>query len=73
MNTYDDAVSARDSAWQDHADQAASKVTVTLGGRRVRLAKSGGFSIGRHAGCGRLLVATDGAGGRTGVRLPRCR
>src|SRR5205823_12706258 len=33
MNTYDDGVGARDSAWQDRADQAASRVVLTLGGR----------------------------------------
>jgi hyaluronoglucosaminidase len=73
MSTYLGAVSARDSAWQDHSDQAASHVTLTVGGKRVKLSKSGRFRIARRTGCGRLLIATDGAGGRTGLRLPRCR
>jgi hypothetical protein len=72
MNTVLDAVSARDGAWQGRADAAARRVTVTVGGRRVTLSASGGFSIARRTGCGRLLVATDGAGGRTARRLARC-
>jgi hypothetical protein len=73
MDLYLDAVDSRDSAWQDHSDQAASRVTLTLRGRRVRLSPSGAFRLKRRMACGRLLVATDGAGGRTAVRLRRCR
>jgi hyaluronoglucosaminidase len=72
MNTFVDAVGARDDAWQARADAAASRVTVTVGGRRVPLSPSGGFTIALRTGCGRLLVATDGAGGRTARRLARC-
>jgi len=72
MNTYLDAVGARDSSWQDRADQAASRVVVTVGRRRVRLSRSGQFEVRRRSGCGHLVVATDGAGGRTALRLPRC-
>ena len=73
MNVYLDAVGERDGAWQPRAGAAASGVTVTLAGRRVALSKTGAFRLARAAACGRLLVARDGAGGRTAVRLPRCR
>lgn len=73
MNVYLDAVDARDQAWQGRADAAASRVVVTVGGRRVPLSRSGAFRIAPRKGCGRLLLATDGAGGRNGTRLPRCR
>ena len=64
---------ANDGAWQDRADQAASRVVVRVGRKRVPLSRSGAFRIGRRAGCGRLVVATDGAGGRTALRLAPCR
>jgi hyaluronoglucosaminidase len=72
MNVYLDAVETLDAAWQGRADEAAASVTVTVRGRRVRLGPSGAFRLGR-ASCGRVVVATDGAGGRTAVRAPRCR
>jgi hyaluronoglucosaminidase len=72
MNTFLDAVDTRDTAWQDRASAAASRVTVTIGGAPVILSRSGAFSVARRDGCGRLLRATDGAGGRTAVRLARC-
>jgi hyaluronoglucosaminidase len=68
MNTFLDEVAARDSAWQGRADEASSRVRVTVDGRRVRLSPSGAFRLRRRA-CGRLVVATDGAGGRVGQRL----
>ena len=71
MNVFTDRVDALDSSWQDRADQASSSVKVTIGGRRVRLSRKGAFRLGRRA-CGRMLVATDGAGGRTAFRIPRC-
>lgn len=71
MDGYLDAVESLDSAWQARADQAASGVTVTFAGKRVKLSSSGAFRLGRSA-CGRRLVATDGAGGRTALRVPRC-
>ncbi|MEA2353781.1 MAG: hyaluronoglucosaminidase [Thermoleophilaceae bacterium] len=73
MNGYLDAVDARDGDWQPHADAAASRVVVTLAGKRVPLSASGAFRLARHSACGRRLLATDGAGGRTAVRLPPCR
>ncbi|TMM09370.1 MAG: hypothetical protein E6G00_10515 [Actinobacteria bacterium] len=72
MNVFTDRVDALDSSWQDRADAAASSVIVTVRGRRVRLSRRGAFRLGRRA-CGALVVATDGAGGRTGLRLGRCR
>jgi hyaluronoglucosaminidase len=71
MNTYLDAVAALDSAWQGRAEQASESVAVTVGGRRVRLKEGGAFRLGRRW-CGRRVVAVDGAGGRTALRLPRC-
>lgn len=71
MNVFTDRVDEIDSAWTGNADRAASSVSVTVGGRRIHLTPSGAFRIGRRA-CGKLLVATDGAGGRTGLRLSRC-
>jgi hyaluronoglucosaminidase len=72
MDVYLDAVEARDGDWQPRAGNAASRVTLTLDGKRVALSRSGAFRLARRAACGRLLVATDGAGGRTAVRLPVC-
>ncbi len=71
MNGYLDAVAALDSAWQGRAGDAAAGVTVTVAGRAVRLSASGAFRL-RRRWCGRLVVATDGAGGRTALRAPRC-
>jgi hypothetical protein len=68
MNTFLDEVAARDSAWQGRAGDAARRVRVTVGSRRVRLSPSGAFRLRRRA-CGRRVVATDGAGGRTAQRL----
>lgn len=71
MNAYLDKVEALDSAWQQRADEASASVTVTAGGRRVKLSPSGAFRLSRRF-CGRRVVATDGAGGRTALRVPRC-
>jgi hyaluronoglucosaminidase len=71
MNVYLDAVEALDSAWQGRANEASSSVAVTVGGRPVTVRESGAFRLRRPA-CGRRVVATDGAGGRTALRLPRC-
>ncbi|MEA2398225.1 MAG: hypothetical protein QOK25_1781, partial [Thermoleophilaceae bacterium] len=73
MDAYLDQVDSLDSAWQQHASTAASGVTVKVGGRPVRLTPSGAFRLGRGSACGRLLVATDGAGGRSARRLGGCR
>jgi hypothetical protein len=71
MDTYFDRVDELDAAWQERAERAASGVTLTLNGRRVRLRSDGAFNMGRGA-CGRLLIATDGAGGATAKRVPKC-
>ena len=72
MDVWFDRVDALDSEWRSRADEAASGVTLTLRGRPVALADDGSFRLGRRA-CGRMLTATDGAGGVTSRRLPRCR
>ena len=72
MNVFTDRIDALDSDWQGRADAASSSVRVTVGGRPVRLTASGTFGFGRR-GCGKLVVATDGAGGRTAIRLRPCR
>jgi hypothetical protein len=71
MDAFIDQVSARDSAWQDHAGDAAGSVEVTLDGRPVALRPDGRFRLRRFP-CGGRLEARDGAGGLTAVRL-RCR
>jgi hyaluronoglucosaminidase len=63
-------VVARTAAWTEQAPAAASGVTVTLDGHAVTLRGDGAFSVAVPARSGRHeLVATDGAGGRTGVRV----
>jgi hyaluronoglucosaminidase len=71
MDAFLDRATALDRAWQGHDDEAASQVTVTLDGARVGTSPSGRFTLDRSA-CGRELVATDGAGGRTELRLADC-
>ncbi len=71
MDAFVDQISARDAAWQDQADEAAASVEVTLDRRPVTVADDGKFHIRRFP-CGSRLVARDGAGGLTSVRL-RCR
>ena len=72
MDGFFDRVDELDAAWQERADRAAASVTLALNGRRVALSENGTFTLGRRA-CGRLLIATDGAGERTSARVPRCR
>jgi len=50
------------------AERAAASVALALDGVPVPLDSEGRFTLGRDA-CGRVLVATDGAGGRSGLRL----
>ncbi len=71
MDAFLDRVAERDSAWQAHADEAATSVEVTLDGRPVPLDADGGFRLKRIP-CGGRLVARDGAGGLTALRI-RCR
>ncbi len=71
MDAFLDEVAARDSAWQAHANEAAASVEVTLDGRPIAVDPSGHFVL-RRVPCGARLVARDGAGGLTALRL-RCR
>lgn len=71
MDDYRDSVDALDRAWQPKAQQAAASVTVALDGRSISLRAGGAFALPRSA-CGRTLLATDGAGGTTATRVPRC-
>jgi hypothetical protein len=68
MDVFFDAVGALDEAWQPKAARAAASVTVTLDAKPVSLGPGGRFTLARDA-CGKVLVATDGAGGATGLRL----
>ncbi len=68
MDAFVDRVKALDDGWRARANEASSSVAVTLDGRPVTL-EGGDFVLSRQA-CGRL-VATDGAGGRTAIRV-RC-
>jgi hyaluronoglucosaminidase len=72
MDTYFDRIDELDAAWQQRADRAARSVTLTLNGRTLRLGDGGTFRLSRKA-CGRLLIATDGAGEATAKRVPKCR
>ncbi len=72
MDLYTNRVDALDSAWQPTSGTAASSLRVTVGGHAVRLSPTGAFVLGRRA-CGKSVVATDRAGGRTGLRLRACR
>jgi hypothetical protein len=61
---------SRTAAWTANAPAAASGVTVTVDGHAVTLRGDGTFSAAVTAGSrAHDVVATDGAGGRTGVRL----
>jgi hyaluronoglucosaminidase len=72
MDVWFDEVDSLDAAWRPHADEAAGSVALDLAGRAVRLRGGGRFTLPKAA-CGKRLTATDGAGGRTGLRLPACR
>jgi hypothetical protein len=72
METFFDHVDELDAAYQQRADRAAASVSVTLNGRRIGLRDDGTFRLGPRA-CGRLLIATDGAGEQTSARVPKCR
>jgi len=63
-------VISRTTSWMPQAPAAASGVTVTLDGQAVTLGGDGTFSATVPARSGtHEVVATDGAGGRTGVRI----
>ncbi len=68
MDTFVDATRAEDGSWAPSGSLAASSVDVTLAGRPVALDASGRFRLPRTA-CGKELVATDGAGGTTGLAV----
>ena len=71
LDVYFDSVDELDAAWQPRAAAAGRSVRATLNGRPVRIGPKGRFRL-RASACGGLLVAVDGAGGRTGTRLRRC-
>lgn len=71
MQVFFDRVDELDRSWLPLARDAASEVSLTLDGRAVPLGTAGRFRLARSA-CGGVLVVTDGAGGRTTLRLPRC-
>ena len=68
MDVFFDEVAALDDAWGPQAERAAASVALALDGVPVPLDPEGRFTLGRDA-CGRVLVAKDGAGGRSGLRL----
>ena len=70
MDAFVAEARALDSAWQPDAAAAAGGVDLTLDGMPVPTDAEGTFRLQPNA-CG-LLAATDGAGGRTSVRIP-CR
>jgi hyaluronoglucosaminidase len=71
MDAFLDRATALDRAWQAHADEAAARVTLTLDGAPIEVSPGGRFVLERSA-CGHELAATDGAGGRTTLRLAAC-
>ncbi len=71
MDVFVARARALDAAWRPVAARAASRVSLSLDGRPVPTSAGGRFTLRRTA-CGRVLRATDGAGGRTALRLPRC-
>lgn len=72
MDAFVGRVRSIDSRWRaTAAAEASSGVSLTLDGRPVAIDESGDFELGGGA-CGGLLVATDGAGNQTAVRLRDC-
>jgi hyaluronoglucosaminidase len=72
LEEFLDAVDVVDSQFRQTQDEAASSVRVLVAGRPVELAPGGDFSLDGDA-CGRTVVTVDGAGGKTALRLARCR
>ena len=72
MDDFLEQVVALHDQWVPQSDRAGRSVRLRLGGRRVRHSRQGDFQLPAKA-CGRRLVAVDGAGDRTELRLPRCR
>ncbi len=70
MDLFIERVQGLDDAWD--GERAEGGVELTLDGRPVRLDADGGFGLPAGA-CGGRLVASDGAGGRTALRVPTCR
>ncbi|HEX4692843.1 MAG TPA: beta-N-acetylglucosaminidase domain-containing protein [Solirubrobacteraceae bacterium] len=64
-------VQTLDATWLPAADQAASGLRLTLGGKRVKRKGDGSFTLDAKA-CGMRLLAVDGAGGETSLPLPAC-
>ncbi len=71
LDSYFDAVDALDNGWQPRSAEASRGVSVTVAGKPLPIDPDGGFALARSA-CGKLVVATDAAGGRSGRRLHRC-
>jgi hypothetical protein len=77
MDSFIGAVQALDRTWREEAERAASAISLTLDGQPVPFRAQGPAIVGGSvrlpsSACGGWLVATDGAGNRTGRRLPRC-
>ena len=72
LEEFLDAVDGFDSQFQQQQDAAASSVRVLFAGDAVQVDRDGSFSVSGEV-CGRTVIAIDGAGGKTSVRLPRCR
>ena len=70
MDAFLDRVQALDDAWSGEA--AAASVEVSVGGEGVALGEDGSFELPPSA-CGERLLAIDGTGGRTALRLRGCR
>jgi hyaluronoglucosaminidase len=72
LDTFLDSVDRHDAAWQPLAEQAASGVVVSVDGRPGPPPLGGIVNLsGRN--CSKLVIARDGAGGQTSLRLPPCR
>jgi hyaluronoglucosaminidase len=71
MDDFLTKVTALDAAWLPTAELAGSRVRVTLGATRIRVAADGTFTL-PPATCGARVLATDAAGGATSLPLPPC-